>query len=66
MVGSDVTKVQWGYCMHEALPAKADVMEGAFANGSAFGGTPAHEIYRWGDVGPVLLSFFVYTICDTT
>lgn len=25
---------------------QAAVMEGAFANGSAFGGTPAHEIYR--------------------
>ena len=25
---------------------QAAVMEGAFANGSAFGGTPAQEIYR--------------------
>ena len=25
---------------------QAAVMEGAFANGSAFGGTPAEEIYR--------------------
>eukprot|EP00913_Durusdinium_trenchii_P030440 g28515.t1 len=32
--------------MLECIGSKAAVMEGAFANGSAFGGTPAHEIYR--------------------
>lgn len=31
------------------LLVQAAVMEGCFANGSAFGGTPAQEIYRrWG------------------
>ena len=28
------------------MSLKAAVLEGKFANGSAFGGTPAHEIYR--------------------
>eukprot|EP00930_Biecheleria_cincta_P046228 TRINITY_DN31884_c0_g1_i1.p1 TRINITY_DN31884_c0_g1~~TRINITY_DN31884_c0_g1_i1.p1 ORF type:complete len:1203 (-),score=178.11 TRINITY_DN31884_c0_g1_i1:56-3379(-) len=32
--------------MLECIGSKAAVMEGIFANGSAFGGTPAEEIYR--------------------
>jgi len=32
--------------MLECIGSKAAVMEGLFANGSAFGGTPAKEIYR--------------------
>jgi len=32
--------------MLECVGSKAAVMEGTFANGSAFGGTPAQEIYR--------------------
>ncbi|CAE7215078.1 rpc2 [Symbiodinium natans] len=32
--------------MLELIGSKAAVLEGMFANGSAFGGTPAHEIYR--------------------
>eukprot|EP00931_Biecheleriopsis_adriatica_P063853 TRINITY_DN38747_c0_g1_i1.p1 TRINITY_DN38747_c0_g1~~TRINITY_DN38747_c0_g1_i1.p1 ORF type:complete len:1196 (-),score=225.56 TRINITY_DN38747_c0_g1_i1:24-3611(-) len=32
--------------MLECIGSKAAVMEGLFANGSAFGGTPAEEIYR--------------------
>eukprot|EP00437_Effrenium_voratum_P024501 CAMPEP_0181418476 /NCGR_PEP_ID=MMETSP1110-20121109/11580_1 /TAXON_ID=174948 /ORGANISM="Symbiodinium sp., Strain CCMP421" /LENGTH=1160 /DNA_ID=CAMNT_0023541467 /DNA_START=61 /DNA_END=3540 /DNA_ORIENTATION=+ len=32
--------------MLECIGSKAAVMEGQFANGSAFGGTPAQEIYR--------------------